>query len=140
MKAFQLAWPVLLIVALGSSPAQDAAKEKDQAQQTATALEAIRKALADLPPGAETDQIKKSLERLQSQLKDLQGRVTLAEADLAMWRERMAWSERMAKKGFLTNQQAQADRARFNSAEIALQKVQEEFKKFLGDPKKRPEK
>jgi hypothetical protein len=45
-----------------------------------------------------------------------------------MWVDRVAWSERMVKKAFLSPLQAQAERARLRSAQTALEKIDEEFR------------
>ncbi|MFO0927971.1 MAG: HlyD family secretion protein [Gemmataceae bacterium] len=62
------------------------------------------------------------------QMQEIEGRLMIARSDLAMWEERSAWSERMAKPGrmYVTMSQAQADEARMKSARIALSKVDEE--------------
>ncbi len=81
--------------------------------RAAAALDMIQKALRDLPPGADVDQIKKALARIREQVvKDLQGRLMLAKADLEMFQERAAWSQRMATRGYLPNAQAKADNDR----------------------------
>lgn len=59
-------------------------------------------------------------------LDDVNGRIKLAEADLEMAIDRLAWSERMVKKGYLTPSQAQADRSKLESTREALKKVQME--------------
>jgi len=77
---------------------------------------------------AELDR-RKFLEGDYEQLyKDIKSRILMAESDLGMWQDRSAYSDRMEKKNFTTPSQAQADRARLKSAELALQKVQEEFR------------
>jgi multidrug resistance efflux pump len=60
--------------------------------------------------------------------RDIEGRTKTAESDLEQYRDRAAWSDRMVKKGYQTASQAQADRSRLQSAEIALAKVQEEMR------------
>jgi len=47
--------------------------------------------------------------RRQTKREDLLRQVSLAESDVAMWKDRAAWSERMARNGYLTERQAQAD-------------------------------
>ncbi len=60
--------------------------------------------------------------------KDLQGRLSLAESDLDMCRERTAFSKLMVKKGFLNANQARADALRLDNAHFALDQVQEELR------------
>jgi multidrug resistance efflux pump len=62
----------------------------------------------------------------QQALKDVEGRLFLAESDLEMWRERTAWTDRMVRKGFLTTNQSRAEKARRLGAELALDNVREE--------------
>jgi multidrug resistance efflux pump len=60
-------------------------------------------------------------------LNEVEGRIKIAESDLEMWEDRSAWSERMVKRGFLSRSQAEADRARLESAKISLKKVKGEL-------------
>jgi multidrug efflux pump subunit AcrA (membrane-fusion protein) len=57
---------------------------------------------------------------------DVQGRLALAESDLEMWRDRVAWTERMVKKGFVSPGQARVEEARLQSAGLDFDKLQEE--------------
>jgi multidrug efflux pump subunit AcrA (membrane-fusion protein) len=59
---------------------------------------------------------------------DLQGRLSLAESDLEMWRDRVAWTERMVKKGFLSPGQSRAEEAHLESARLDLDKLREELR------------
>jgi multidrug efflux pump subunit AcrA (membrane-fusion protein) len=59
-------------------------------------------------------------------LQDLHGRQAQAESDLEMWRDRLAWTELMTKKGFLGATQALADQARLRNAQIAVENLHEE--------------
>jgi RND family efflux transporter MFP subunit len=60
--------------------------------------------------------------------KEIEGRLLLARSDLEMWRDRVAWSERMVRGNYIGPAQLQADRARNKSAEVALQKIEEELR------------
>jgi outer membrane protein TolC len=53
--------------------------------------------------------------------------VELAESELEMWKERVAWSERMVKKGYLTERQLQTERAALKQAETVLEKARREL-------------
>jgi hypothetical protein len=113
--------------AVNEAPAVN--KEAAHPGRAVKALKRIEKALGDLPPGADVKQIQKALGRLREVLaKDLRGRVALAQSDLEMWRDRAAWSQRMAKKGFMTRAQAEADRARADSAAVALERARADLK------------
>ena len=47
-------------------------------------------------------------------------RIALAEAEVEQLKDRVAWAERMAKKGYLTRQVVEAERAKLSRAEMAL--------------------
>lgn len=64
----------------------------------------------------------------EQQKKDILSRKDLAKSDVEMWADRVAWSERMVKKAFLSPLQAQAERARLRSSQTALEKIDEEFR------------
>lgn len=64
----------------------------------------------------------------QSARKLILSNKSLAESDVQMWLDRAAWSERMVKKKFLTPTQAAADRARLRSAQLSLEKYEEELR------------
>lgn len=67
-----------------------------------------------------------SKEQLQSQREDAQRQVALARIDLAMWEERAAWSERLAKRG-CGRAQAVADQALLMRAKAVLEKAEREL-------------
>jgi HlyD family secretion protein len=60
---------------------------------------------------------------------DLEGKLTMARSDLAMWQERAAWSERMSRPGrvYVTVAQAEADHARLLSADITLKGLEQQL-------------
>jgi multidrug resistance efflux pump len=59
-------------------------------------------------------------------LKDVDGRIKVAESDLEQQRDRAAWAQRMLKKGYYTVSQADSEQSKFQSLELALAKVLEE--------------
>lgn len=63
---------------------------------------------------------------LEQSRKDIANRIKEAESNLEMWRERAAWSERMEKRGYVGGSQVQAEKAKLQAAQIALEKVREE--------------
>jgi HlyD family secretion protein len=63
---------------------------------------------------------------LEQKRRDVAGRLTLAESDLIQWKERVAWSSRMVKKGYITASQLQSDETKLKGAEIALKRIEEE--------------
>ncbi|MDW8222278.1 MAG: hypothetical protein RMJ82_04945 [Gemmatales bacterium] len=75
---------------------------------------------------AEID-LKKFLEGdIEQKRKDVLGRISIAESELAQWRDRFSWTVRMVKLGYVSVSQAQADEARLRSAQINLEKLLEE--------------
>jgi multidrug efflux pump subunit AcrA (membrane-fusion protein) len=113
---------------------EQAAAALEQAEQNLTIVRSQNKsdlATAELALElAEIDKKKYELGEYLQTREEIKGRISIAQTDLAMWQERAAWSERMSRPGlrFVTTAQAQADEARLRSAEIALQKVQEEMR------------
>jgi hypothetical protein len=71
----------------------------------------------------------------------LKQQVQLAESDLSEWKERVLWSERMVRKGFLAEGKLQADRAALKAAEAALERARRELEPYLlPAPKEAPDK
>jgi multidrug resistance efflux pump len=66
-------------------------------------------------------------------LKDVEGRISSAQSDLEMQKDRTAWAMRMLKKGYYTVSQAQAEQSKLEGYDLALKKVFEE-KRVLVDP------
>lgn len=62
----------------------------------------------------------------QQALGDMSGKIELAEADLEMCKDRLAYSKRMQLKGFLSPTQVAADQSRLESAQETLKKVRGE--------------
>src|SRR5262249_3463480 len=59
-------------------------------------------------------------------LKDVDGRISMAQSDVEMQRDRAAWAQRMVKKGYQTASQAQAEQSKLEGFDLTLRKVQEE--------------
>jgi hypothetical protein len=70
----------------------------------------------------------------RQRMEDLKKQIALAEDDVQSWKERLAWAERMAKKGFISQQQAEADRQRLQAIEITLRQARSELKRLLARP------
>jgi hypothetical protein len=62
-------------------------------------------------------------------------RIAALESDVAAMKERVAWSERMVKKGYMTAKQAEADRALLQKLELDLEKARKELKAMPPDVK-----
>jgi HlyD family secretion protein len=72
-------------------------------------------------------------------LRDLQGRIQIAEADRDIQQDRAAWARRMVKKGYLTQTQADAEQFRLQSNEKAVAKLREELRVLTSYGKSRTE-
>jgi hypothetical protein len=62
-------------------------------------------------------------------LAEVKQRIAAIESEVDLWRERVAWSERMARRGFLSGQRINAERARLQEAEMALDEARRELQK-----------
>lgn len=78
--------------------------------------------------------------RPRPNLQGLKERASAAEADVALWRERLGWTERMLRKGYVSEQQVLAERAQLKHAEAALEEVKRDLERATKDPTKPPEK
>jgi HlyD family secretion protein len=66
-------------------------------------------------------------------LKDVEGRIKIAESDLEQQRDRAAWAQRMLKKGYYTVSQSDSEQSKLQSLQLSLDKVMEE-RRVLTDP------
>jgi hypothetical protein len=64
------------------------------------------------------------------QVADLRRRLALLASDVEVWQERVAWARRMARKGFLSDRQLEAEELRLKLAERALGEAQRELKRL----------
>jgi multidrug efflux pump subunit AcrA (membrane-fusion protein) len=67
-------------------------------------------------------------------LSDVEGRIKVADSDLELQRDRESWARRMVMLRYISAGQAEAEKSKLQSLELALKKVQEE-KRVLTDPK-----
>jgi hypothetical protein len=67
-------------------------------------------------------------------LAEIKRRIADAETDVEGWRDRLAWTARMARKGLLSAPQVDNARARLQIAEIALDKLRRDLKRLLAHP------
>ncbi len=65
---------------------------------------------------------------LEQKRKDVFGRITLKESEMLQSKDRMGWSTRMVKKGYLSESQARVDEFKLRSSEIDLDKLKEEHR------------
>jgi hypothetical protein len=78
--------------------------------------------------------------QIQKQAADLKSLIDLLETDVDALRDRVAWAERMAKKGFMSANQVQAERTELHRAELALDKARRDLKILVPEPKEPAEK
>ncbi len=106
--------------------AEEAYKIQESASESEIATAEIAIVLADL-------NLKKYLdgEYIQS-LKDIEGRLKVADADLKIQQERAAWAGRMVTRDYLSQSQYKSELSRLESLTVALAKIEEE-KRVLND-------
>jgi multidrug efflux pump subunit AcrA (membrane-fusion protein) len=73
----------------------------------------------------------KAVSQILQTLSDIEGRIGIERSNQQMWLDRAAWSQRTAKKGFISRSQADSDKSRLDSAEFTLKKVQGEKDLFI---------
>ena len=56
----------------------------------------------------------------QKQAAEIKRQVSAAEADVEAWKDRVSWSERMLRKGYLTEKHVEAERTQLKKAEAVL--------------------
>jgi hypothetical protein len=76
----------------------------------------------------------KDLSRLQ--IEDIKGLIVLLENDVERVKERVAWSERMLKKGFLSKQQVEGEQAELKRAQFSLDRARRQLKALPSEPEK----
>jgi hypothetical protein len=83
---------------------------------------------------------KRPKDQLRKQVAEVKRRIALIEADVEQLKDRAAWAERMAKKGYLSGQQVDAEKRRLRAAETALDEARNGLKALPPDPKEPVEK
>jgi hypothetical protein len=79
-------------------------------------------------------------------LEEVRQWVFVAQGDVEAWKDRVAWSERMVRKGYLNERRVEDERRQLHAAEFVLERAQKTLKAFPVDripslPKeKQPEK
>ncbi len=81
------------------------------------------KYMQTLSPGNPLLSLKGTYQQL---LDDVNGRVDLAESDVESWKDRAAYSSRMALKGYISASQVSSDESRLSSSIESLKKVRTE--------------
>ena len=67
-------------------------------------------------------------------IEDVKRQIALTEADLEMRKDRVAWAERMLKKGFMSEAQVKGDRMELTKTEINLDFLRRELQSLSSDP------
>jgi hypothetical protein len=76
----------------------------------------------------------------QQSVEVLKLRIGLVEADVEQQRDRVRWSQRMVKRGFLAVNQLKDEERLLKELEIALEEAKQDLKSFQAEPKKEAEK
>ena len=71
----------------------------------------------------------------QKQAAEIRHWIAAAESDVEAWKDRVAWSERMLKKGYLTEKLVEAERAQLRQAESVLDIARRALKNLPSDAK-----
>jgi HlyD family secretion protein len=69
--------------------------------------------------------------------KNILGKLAAAEADLLQWKDKAAYSARMARRGFVSRSQAQSDEYRRMTSEITFSELQRDYEMLLDYDAKR---
>jgi hypothetical protein len=77
---------------------------------------------------------KRPKDQVRKQVEEIKQQIALAESDLEAWKDRVAWVERMVKKGYMTERQLQNERAQLTRVEMALDWARKALKKLPADP------
>jgi RND family efflux transporter MFP subunit len=110
---------VKLIASLKSDTPMDVVVMRKGKRQN---LGAVR--LADGPAPAA-----RARENLEGRIRvnEIRSRIDALESDVAVMKDRVTWSERMLKKGYLSAQQAEADRALLEKLKLELERARKEL-------------
>jgi hypothetical protein len=74
---------------------------------------------------------KRGRDRVAQYLAEVRQRLAVAESDAKNWQDRSAWSERMVRKGLLSENQAKSDRAHQTAAELAVERARKDLDALL---------
>jgi hypothetical protein len=79
---------------------------------------------------------KRPKDQIRRQAVEIQHRISLIESDVELLKERVAWAERMGRKGYMTERQVNAERIQLKEAENALEEAREQLKALPAEQKK----
>jgi hypothetical protein len=68
------------------------------------------------------------------EIADLKLRIAILNRDIEMQKERLAWSSRMLKMGYLSNQAVNAEQERLERFELVLEKMNKDLDKLTAPP------
>jgi hypothetical protein len=83
---------------------------------------------------------KRSREPNRRRVEEIKQQIAMLESDLELLKDRAAWAERMARKGFFTDRQAEVERLRLKRAELALDRARKELQSLSPELKGTPAK
>jgi len=83
---------------------------------------------------------KRPKDRGRRQAEDLKSQILLIESDVEQLKDRVAWAERMFKKGFMSANQAEAERLQLKRAQMALERARKDLEVLPADAKKATDK
>ena len=78
---------------------------------------------------------KRPKDQVQKQVAEIKQRIAVAEADVEAWKEHVAWSERMLRKGYMTEKHLETERAQLAKAQTVLDVARESLKNLPSAPK-----
>jgi hypothetical protein len=78
---------------------------------------------------------KRPRDLIRNRVAELKSQVALIEADVEQFRDALAWTERMLKKGFMAASQVDFERSRLRRAEAALDSARREFEAYSAESK-----
>ena len=71
----------------------------------------------------------------ENAIADLKLKINILQGDLEMQKERLAWSERMSRMGYMSNQAVGAERERLRRIELILEKTRKDLETLNPAPK-----
>jgi hypothetical protein len=74
---------------------------------------------------------KRLKDQFSRKVEEIRRHIASAEADVESWKDRVAWAERMLKKGYMSATQLQAEQAQLAQAELALDAARKALKSLM---------
>jgi hypothetical protein len=74
---------------------------------------------------------KRLKDQFSRKVEEIRRHIANAEADVESWKDRVAWAERMLKKGYMSATQLQAEQAQLTQSELALDAARKALKSLM---------